>query len=183
MLRDAGVPLTRAVSPEVDEEAIRSARPDLAPAHLALLLAEEKALAVSRQHPEALVLGADQILALEEGKRFDKPRDRDEARLHLRLMSGKRHILHCGVAMAVAGEVVWRCNDMATMTVRALSDKYIARYVEQHWDDIRHSVGCYRIEGAGAQLFEKVEGSQFTVIGLPLLPILAELRGRGVMAK
>jgi septum formation protein len=182
MLTAAGVPY-EAVWANVDEESAKAAmRADgVAPRDLADRLAELKALRVSHRDPEALVLGSDSVVALEDGSMLDKPADRAEAAEHLRRMSGKRHELISAAVMAVDGRPVWRVVDRAKMFVRTLSDDFIERYLDVEWPEISGCVGCYRIEGPGAQLFSRIEGSQFTVLGLPLLPVLDYLRVRGVL--
>ena len=182
MLTAAGVPF-EAVSANVDEESAKAAMraEGIAPRDLADKLAELKALRVSHREPEALVLGSDSVVALEDGSTLDKPADRAEAAEHLRRMSGKRHELISAAVMAVDGRPVWRVVDRAKMFVRALSDGFIESYLDAEWPEISGCVGCYRIEGPGAQLFSRIEGSQFTVLGLPLLPVLDYLRVRGVL--
>ena len=113
---------------------------------------------------------------------LDKPRDRAEAGAHLRRLSGRRHELVSAAVMAEGGRPVWRVVDRARMHVRPLSEAFIETYLDLEWPEIAGCVGCYRIEGPGAQLFSRIEGSQFTVLGLPLLPVLDYLRVRGVMA-
>jgi septum formation protein len=175
MLTAAGVSF-EAVSASVDEDSAKAAlRADgVAPRDLADALAELKALRVSHRDPDALVLGSDSML--------DKPADRAEAAAHLRRLSGKRHELISAAVMAVGGRPVWRVVDRAKMHVRPLSDAFIEQYLDLEWPEISGCVGCYRIEGPGAQLFTRIEGSQFTVLGLPLLPVLDYLRVRGVLA-
>jgi septum formation protein len=183
MLTAAGVSF-EALSSNVDEESAKAAlRADgVAPRDLADALAELKALRVSHRDPDALVLGSDSIVALEDGSMLDKPADRAEAAAHLRRLSGKRHELISAAVMAVGGRPVWRVVDRAKMHVRPLSDSFIEQYLDLEWPEISGCVGCYRIEGPGAQLFTRIEGSQFTVLGLPLLPVLDYLRVRGVLA-
>jgi septum formation protein len=182
MLTAAGVPF-EAVAANVDEESAKAAMraEGVAPRDLADRLAELKALRVSHRDPEALVLGSDSVVALEDGSTLDKPADRAEAAEHLRRMSGKRHELISAAVMAVDGRPVWRVVDRAKMFVRTLSDSFIDSYLDVEWPEISGCVGCYRIEGPGAQLFSRIEGSQFTVLGLPLLPVLDYLRVRGVL--
>ena len=182
MLTAAGVPF-EAVSANVDEEAAKAAMraEGVAPRDLADRLAELKSLRVSHRDPEALVLGSDSVVALEDGSMLDKPTDRAEAAEHLRRMSGKRHELISAAVMAVDGRPVWRVVDRAKMFVRTLSDTFIESYLDVEWPEISGCVGCYRIEGPGAQLFSRIEGSQFTVLGLPLLLVLDYLRVRGVL--
>jgi septum formation protein len=182
MLTAAGVPF-EAVSANVDEESAKAAMraEGVAPRDLADRLAELKALRVSHRDPGALVLGSDSVVALEDGSMLDKPADRAEAGEHLRRMSGKRHELISAAVMAVDGRPVWRVVDRAKMFVRTLSDSFIDSYLDVEWPEISGCVGCYRIEGPGAQLFSRIEGSQFTVLGLPLLPVLDYLRVRGIL--
>lgn len=182
MLSAAGVPF-EAMSANVDEESAKVAMraEGVAPRDLADRLAELKALRVSHREPEALVLGSDSVVALEDGSMLDKPGDRAEAAEHLRRLSGKRHELISAAVMAVDGRPVWRVVDRAKMFVRTLSDSFIERYLDEEWPEISGCVGCYRIEGPGAQLFSRIEGSQFTVLGLPLLPVLDYLRVRGIL--
>jgi septum formation protein len=182
MLSAAGVPF-EAVSAGVDEESAKAAlRADgLSARDLADALAELKALRVSQRVPGALVLGSDSIVELEDGTMLDKPTSRENAAEHLRRMSGKRHDLVSAAVIAEAGRPVWRVVDRAKMHVRTLSDAFIEQYLDAEWPEISGCVGCYRIEGLGAQLFSRIEGSQFTVLGLPLLQVLDYLRIRGVM--
>lgn len=144
-------------------------------AGLAGHLAALKACEVSLRHPDALVIGADQILVL-DGEVFDKPRDRARAADHLRRLQGRTHRLRSAVACARRGEVVWSHADDAWLAMRPLDDERIERYLDGVGPDAVTSVGAYRIEGPGVQLFTAVEGQHFTVIGLPMLPLLAFLR-------
>ena len=182
MLSAAGVPF-EALSPGVDEEAAKEAlRADGLDARaLADALAELKALRVSRRVPGGLVLGCDQTLSLDEGMMIDKAVDRADAERILKLLSGRVHYLHSAAVIALNGEPIWRHVERVRMTVRPLSDAFIANYLDKEWEQCRWCVGNYRIEGPGVQLFAKVEGSQFAVQGLPLLPLLDFLRIRGVL--
>lgn len=181
MLSAAGVPFS-AVTPGIDEEAAKASLAGLNARDLADALAELKALRVSTRHPHALVLGCDSVVALEDGTMLDKPAGREQAAAHLRRLSGTRHELISAAVIAENGRAAWRVVDRARMHVRALSDSFIDAYLDAEWPAISGCVGCYRIEGPGAQLFSRIEGSQFTVLGLPLLPLLDYLRVRGVMA-
>jgi septum formation protein len=183
LLDAAQVPF-EALSPGVDEEAAKEAlRADgLNARQLADALAELKALRVSRRVPGGLVLGCDQTLSLEDGMMIDKAVDRADATRILTLLSGKVHYLHSAAVIALNGEPIWRHIERVRMTVRPLSDAFIDAYLDGDWDQCRWCVGCYRIEGPGAQLFARVEGSQFAIQGLPLLPLLDFLRVRGVLA-
>ena len=182
LLQAAGIPF-EALSPGVDEEAAKEAlRADGLDARaLADALAELKALRVSRRVPGGLVLGCDQTLSLEDGSMIDKAVDRADAERILRLLSGRVHHLHSAAVIALNGEPIWRHVERVRMTVRSLSDSFIANYLDQEWEQCRWCVGNYRIEGPGVQLFSKVEGSQFGIQGLPLLPLLDFLRVRGVL--
>lgn len=183
LLEAARVPF-EALSPGVDEEAAKEAlRADGLDARaLADALAELKALKVSRRVPGGLVLGCDQTLSLDDGTMIDKAVDRADAARILRLLSGRMHHLHSAAVIVLNGEPIWRHVERVRMSVRPLSDEYIETYLDGDWDECRWCVGCYRIEGPGAQLFSKVEGSQFAIQGLPLLPLLDFLRIRGVLA-
>jgi septum formation protein len=187
MLTAAQVPF-EALSPQVDEDAAKDAlRADGLDARaLADALAELKALKVSRRVPGALVLGCDQTLSIGEGEdrgeMIDKAVDRSDARRILQRLSGRVHHLQSAAVVALNGDVLWRHIERVRMTVRPLSDAFIDAYLDADWDELRWCVGCYRIEGPGAQLFARVEGSQFAIQGLPLLPLLDFLRIRGVLA-
>lgn len=182
LLTAAQVPF-EAMNPGVDEEAAKEAlRADgLNARALADALAELKALKLSRRVPGALVLGCDQTLSLNDGSMIDKAVDRADAQAILRRLSGRVHHLHSAAVVALNGEAIWRHVERAAMTVRPLSDAFIADYLDADWEQLRWCVGCYRIEGPGAQLFSRVEGSQFAIQGLPLLPLLDFLRVRGVL--
>jgi septum formation protein len=182
MLRAAGVAVD-AHTPLVDEDSIKQAMAadGAKPRDIADALAEAKARKLSRKFPTDLVLGCDQILVTAEGELLDKPENIDEAKAHLAKLSGKSHRLISAAVICENGEPVWRIVDTAQMTMRPLSDAFIDDYVTQHWEHIRHCVGCYRIEAEGAQLFASVSGSHFTIIGLPLLHVLDYLRIRGLL--
>ena len=182
LLENAG--LSFEVMPaQVDEAAIRE---DFLRTHgpedmplLAEELAAAKALEVSRR-TEKPVLGGDQILVL-DGEVFSKPRDMDEARAHLRRLRGRTHHLISALAVAEKGKIVWRHRDAAAMTMRAFSDAFLEHYLQQVGERALSSVGCYQVEGPGIQLFERIEGDYFTIVGLPLLPFLHWLRERGLL--
>ncbi|MDO8422263.1 MAG: Maf family nucleotide pyrophosphatase [Parvibaculum sp.] len=179
LLRGAGVTFEIQNS-RVDEDAIKERFADSDIDALAILLAEAKALAVSKENPAALVIGADQILSC-NGERFDKPHDMTEARSNLQKFRGTSHRLHSGIVLAQDGRIVWRHSDHADLTMRPFSDLFLDDYLALVDDKVLTSVGCYQLEGAGIQLFEKITGDYFTILGLPLLPLLAELRARGVV--
>lgn len=183
LLRDAGV-LFEAVTAGVDEDAAKGALigEGLNPRDLADALAELKALRPSQREPDALVLGCDQTLALGDGTLVNKCADREEARALLLRLSGTRHHLHSAAVVTWGGAPIWRQIESVAMDVRVLSPAFIDTYLDAEWDQCRWCVGCYRIEGPGAQLFARVTGSLFAVQGLPLLPLLDFLRVRGVLA-
>jgi septum formation protein len=147
---------------------------------LTLELAAAKANAVSALHPNALVIGADQILSC-ENHRYDKPRDMDEARANLMKFRGRPHRLHSGVVIAQAGKIIWQHSDHADLTMRDFSDAFLDNYLAEVGPKVMASVGCYQLEGLGVQLFDKIEGDYFTILGLPLLPLLEVLRGHHVV--
>ncbi len=181
VLRGAGVPFEVAVA-GVDEEAVKagmlaegaSAR-DVADA-----LAELKAVKISRGRP-GLVIGADQTLEF-EGRLYDKAETLDAARERLKLLRGKPHRLHSAVVVAKDGAPIWRELDTATLTMRDFTDGFLETYLETEGQAALGSVGCYRLEGPGAQLFSKIEGDYFAILGLPLLGLLDLLRRHGAVA-
>ena len=178
MLTAAGV-AHEALPALVDEEAVKASLGEVAPRDLADALAEMKALKVSARVPGTLVLGGDSVVAIEDGTLLDKPVDRADAEKHLKLLSGKRHDLYSAAVIAENGRAVWRHVDRARLWVRPLSDKFIAEYLDAEWPAIAGCVGCYRVEGPGVQLFSRIEGSHYTILGMPLLNILDYLRTRG----
>jgi len=180
MLDGAGVPFSVQVA-DVDEDAVKAGHDPADAAGLAVELARIKALAVSRHDPEAWVLGADQTLAFAGGL-VSKAGSLDEARERLTAMRGQTHQLHSGAALACNGRVVWSGVDTATMRMRDFSDAFLDAYLAAEGEGLLASVGSYRLEGMGSQLFEAVEGDYFTVLGLPLWPVLTELRRAGVLA-
>lgn len=178
MLSDAGVPFVVQVA-DVDEDALKT--PGVDPVELAVELARAKALAVSRHDVDAWVLGADQTLAFDGGL-VSKAATLDAARERLSAMRGRTHQLHSGAALARNGQVVWSGVDTVEMKMRDFSDAFLDAYLAAEGEALLSCVGSYRLEGLGAQLFEAVEGDYFTVLGLPLWPVLAELRRAGVIA-
>lgn len=180
MLDAAGVRY-EALPARVDEDAVKASMAGAKPRELADALAELKALKVSQLHPDALVLGSDSLVALADGILLDKPTDRADAAAHLRAMSGGRHDLVSAAVLAQGGRAVWRHVEVAKLHVRPLSDDFIESYLDDEWPAIAGCVGCFRIEGPGVQLFDRVLGDHFTVLGMPLLPVLAQLRVLGVM--
>jgi septum formation protein len=183
LLTNAGVP-HEAVTAGVDEDAAKASlrAGGISARNLADALAELKAVKVSRKRPGDVVLGCDQTLALDDGTMFDKAESMEALAGQLRAVSGKTHSLFSAMVIAEGGVPVWRHVERVKLTMRPLSDGFIADYLAAEGDGLLSGVGGYRIEGRGIQLFERVEGSHFAIIGLPLLPLLAYLRTRGVMA-
>nr|WP_183254008.1 Maf family protein [Brevundimonas basaltis] len=179
MLEGAGVPFSVQIA-DVDEDAVKAHHDPADSAGLAVELARIKALAVSRHDPEAWVLGADQTLAFDGGL-VSKAGSLDEAAARLQTMRGRSHQLHSGAALARNGQVVWSGVDTATMRMRDFTDAFLEAYLAAEGEALLSSVGFYRLEGMGSQLFEAVDGDYFTVLGLPLWPVLAELRRTGVL--
>ena len=179
MLEAAGVAF-EARPAHLDERALEESLGDAFPEAIAMVLAEAKALAVSRE-VDGLVLGSDSLVVV-EGRRFHKPATREDAAAHLRFFSRKTMHLVSGAALARAGEVVWTVADEARLHVRDLSDGFIESYLAAEWPAVSGCVGVFRIEGLGVQLFDRIEGDQFTVLGMPLLPVLAALRAEGELA-
>jgi septum formation protein len=182
LLAAAGVPF-EAQAAGVDEESAKAALLDrgLSARDIADALAELKALKLSHRHPQALVLGCDSTVETADGQLLDKAPTRADADAQLRALAGTTHRLHSAAVVAQAGQIVWRHVDSAKLTMRAFSDTFLEGYLDQEWPAIGGCVGGYRLEGLGAQLFSRIEGSHFTILGLPLLPLLDWLRLRGEM--
>jgi septum formation protein len=182
MLDAAGVPY-EAMAAQVDEATAKDSliAGGISARDLSDALAELKALKLSRMVPGALVLGCDSVVALDDGTLLDKPISRENAAEHLRMMSGRHHDLYSAAVIAEGGRPVWRHVDRARLMVRPLSEAFIERYLDAEWPAISGCVGCFRIEGMGVQLFSGLQGSQFTILGMPLLNILDYLRVRGVL--
>lgn len=172
-----------ALAPMVDEDSAKAAlrTGGISPRDLADALAELKALKLSRRFSADLVLGCDQTLSLDDGMMFDKPESRDALRDQLKALSGKTHNLWSAAVLAQGGTPIWRHIERCKMSIRPLSDAFIEEYVEAEGDVLLGCVGGYRIEGRGVQLFSRIEGSHFGILGLPLLPLLDILRTRGVI--
>ena len=181
LLAAAGVPV-EVEAPRIDEEGVKDTlRAEGASAEQAAeTLAELKAQRISSRRPEALVVGADQMLEC-GGAWFDKPPDRAHAAGHLRALSGREHRLVCAVCVVRGGARIWHHLDQARLVMRPLSDNFIEAYLDAAGESVLSTVGAYRLEGLGAQLFSRVEGDHFTILGLPLLPLLGFLRDRGVL--
>jgi septum formation protein len=182
LLAAAGVAFT--VEPaDVDEPALRrSLGPETAPAEVADVLARAKAEDVGKRHRDGLVIGADQVLAF-GGEVLSKPGDAAGARATLTKLRGKTHELISAVAFAEDGRITFTHTATARLTMRDFSEAFLEEYLVRAGDRVGQSVGAYELEGLGVQLFERIEGDYFTILGLPLLPVLAELRARGVLAK
>jgi septum formation protein len=184
LLEAAGVPF-RVVPSAVDEDLVRAdlarTHPDAHGTQIARLLARAKAEDVSWRHPAALVIGADQVL--EAGHEiFNKPKDLAAARRHLLALAGRAHRLVSAVSLAEGGTEIWQDLDVATLTMRDLGETSVDAYLAAVGERVCACVGAYELEGRGVQLFDDIDGDYFTILGLPLLPLLAELRRRSIMA-
>ena len=181
LLRNSGVEFT-AQSANIDERAVEAPlyNSGATPEDVALVLAEAKAINVSESNPSALVIGSDQTLSLGD-EVLHKPENMEAARRQLLRLSGQTHHLNSAIALVRNGQTVWRHVSVARMTLRDLDPGFIGRHLSRVGDVALQSVGAYQFEGEGVQLFEKVEGDYFTIVGLPLLPLLAELRREGAI--
>jgi septum formation protein len=179
LLAAAGVDF-EAVDSGVDEAEAKAGLAGRTPDAVALALAEAKALRASAARPGALVIGADQTLDF-EGRLFDKAASLDEARARLVMLRGRSHRLHAGVAVARDGQIVWRKCASSTLTMRDFSDAWLDAYLARNPGPALSSVGCYELEGEGAQLFDRIIGDYFAILGLPLLGLLGCLRKEAVM--
>lgn len=177
MLEAAGLD-HEAVPAGIDETPVKAGARE--PEALALELAGAKAAAVSAGRLDDWVIGSDSVVSV-DGRMFDKPADRGQAADHLRFFSGKAMRLTSAVALARGGAIEWSHCDSAMLEVRDLSDDFILSYLDREWPAVSHCVGVFRIEGPGVQLFERVEGDHFTILGMPLVPLLGALRKRGVI--
>lgn len=179
MLDAAGVAYD-SIPADIDERAVEASLTGAAPGEVAEALAVAKAAAVATDHPQALVLGSDSLVVC-AGRRFDKPRSREEAGEHLRFFSGQVMELHSAAALVRGEGCLWSHASLARLHVRPLSAEFIEHYLTLEWPAIGHTVGAFRIEGPGVQLFDRIEGDQFTVLGMPLIPLLGALREEGVL--
>ena len=177
MLQSAGVE-HRAVAPNVDESALKAGTSD--PVAIALELAQRKALNVGADHPHDWVIGSDSVVSV-DGRRFDKPASLENAADHLRYFSGKALALTSAVALVRDGRVDWSHCETATLHVRLLSEAFIQTYLDAEWPDVGYCVGVFRLEGRGVQLFSAIDGNYFTILGMPLIPLLEALREREVV--
>ncbi|MFT2213519.1 Maf-like protein [Rhizobium giardinii] len=181
LLENAGIRF-QAKAAEIDERAIENQveQQHSSPEEVALILAEAKARHVGGVFPEDIIIGSDQTMSL--GQRvYHKPRDMKEAREHLLSLSGQTHQLNSAIVLTQGGDILWKHLSAARMTVRTLSADFIERHLERVGAKALSSVGAYQLEGEGIQLFEKIEGDYFTILGLPMLPLLAKLRELGVI--
>ena len=183
LLENAGVSFT-AEGAAVDEETVKAPllASDMPPDDIAAVLAEAKALAVSERHPDVLVIGADQTLAFRDAC-LSKPETMEDARRLLLDLSGRSHSLHAAVACAKNGETLWRYLSTAHLKMRAFSPEFVGRYLADVGEAALTSVGAYQLEGRGVQLFDEIDGDFFTILGLPMLPLLDFLRAEGAIDK
>jgi len=181
LLESAGIPVE--VHPvDLDERAVEQGQPASTAAEVALLLAREKARAVARRLPDRLVVGADQVLALGNG-RFSKASGRSAAREQLKALRARTHTLHSALAVVRGTEVAFVHGSSADLTMRDFSDEFLEDYLDAAGPAVTTSVGAYQVEGLGIQLFEAIEGAHSTILGLPLLPLLAFLRRERLLAE
>ena len=181
MLADAGLPV-RTDSPRIDEETLRAALDEdgATPRNQADALAEAKARKIGTRNPEAMVIGADQVLEF-EGRVFAKPESPEVLRVQLSLLSAQSHRLYSACVIYEDARPVWRHIGEARLTMRPLSPDFIEAYVDRNWEQVRHSVGGYHIEAEGIRLFSRLEGSYHAILGLPLIELLSYLSTRGVI--
>ena len=180
LLANAGIDF-EAVAADIDERAVQQASRLIAPGEIAAHLAARKALAVSERRPGQFVVGADQTLALGD-RLFSKPAGRPQAAEQLRALAGRTHELHSAVAVVRDGKILFADATMARMTMRQLGEAEIAAYLDEAGEAVTSSVGAYQLEGLGVHLFERIEGDHFTILGLPLLQLLAFLRSERLLA-
>ena len=174
MLHDAGVSY-EPIKPDVDEDVVKARLNDAA--EIASQLAAAKACSITSAD---WVIGSDSVVSA-GGRLFDKPRSRDEAAEHLRFFAGKTMLLTSAVALARASKLDWGHVETARLEVRELSDKFIADYLDAEWPEVGYTVGVFRLEARGVQLFSSIDGDHFTILGMPLIPLLGALRDRGLL--
>lgn len=183
MLDAAGVPFESVDAPLDEEREKADVMASGADARmLAERLAAAKALSVSAR-ADALVLGADQVLETCDGTVLSKAGSREEMRAQLRMLGGRTHRLHSAAVLSAKDGICWQANETVALTMRPLGDSFLDAYLDREYEEVRWNVGGYRIEGLGAQLFDRVDGSHFAILGLPLLPLLDYLRLRGILAR
>jgi len=182
MLAAAGIPF-ETVDAELDEAAAKAGleAAGFDPRGVAEELAQLKALSAEGAGEGDLVIGSDQTLELDDGTMLSKPASRDDALQQLRTLSNRTHLLHSAAVVVEGGETRWWQSETVALTMRPLGEAFLRSYLDREYEHIRWSVGGYRIEGPGVQLFERIEGSHFAVLGMPLLPLLAYLRERGIL--
>ncbi|WP_439407549.1 Maf family nucleotide pyrophosphatase [Bradyrhizobium sp. DASA03076] len=180
LLANAGLEF-KAITADIDERGIQVASKLSNPREIGLLLAREKAKAVSTNHPGSYVIGADQTLALGD-RLFNKPAGRTQALAHLRDLAGRTHELNSAVAVAHDGKILFEDVSIARMTMRQMTEAELSAYLDAAGEAVTTSVGAYQLEGLGIHLFERLEGDHFTILGLPLLPLLAFLRSQRLVA-
>lgn len=174
MLKNAGLAF-QAIPADIDEAALKTQNADVTPKELAALLAEEKALHISKQNTDAIVIGSDQILEC-EGEILSKAEDEAAAKEKLLNLRGKTHHLISAVSIAKAGQTLWQHSDIAMLTMQDFDETFLQAYCAKAGDALTHNVGAYAVEGIGVHLFESIEGDYFTILGMPLLPLLTVLR-------
>jgi len=181
LLKNAGVKFTTDIA-SIDERAIEQPllEANLEPADIAQVLAEAKAVNVSSHHPNSLIIGCDQTLSLDDTM-FHKPDDMKQARQHILNFSGKAHQLNSAIVLVYNQQTIWRHVSIANMFMRKLTPEFVGRYLARAGNHVLDSVGAYQLEGIGVQLFDRIDGDYFTIIGLPMLPLLSELRNQGVI--
>jgi len=180
LMETAGLPFD-AVAADIDEQGLQARMSAKAGGHdaVAVMLAEAKAAKISSLYPGALVVGSDQLLITPDGTILHKPDTPADAEAQLEQLAGREHRLISAIVVYQNTEKLWQTSDMAELTMHGLTADYISNYVATHWEDIRHCVGCYRIEAEGRSLFERIEGDESTIMGMPMPPLLDYLRSRG----
>lgn len=179
LLQNAGIPYSAMVA-NVDEDAIKQSMQGNEPEEIALALAEAKAQKISAKNLNKYILGCDQVLVFEQDI-FDKPKSVAEARTHLQRLRGQKHVLISAQAVCLEGETLWKNTQKAYLKMRDFSDDFLENYLEQLGDSVCGSVGGYKIEGLGAQLFAGIEGEQSTIQGLPIFPLMNFLRFKRIL--
>jgi septum formation protein len=180
LLANAGIAF-KSIAADIDERGVQQTSGLSAPADVAAVLAREKALWVSSHQPGSFVIGADQTLALGD-RLFSKPAGRAQAAEQIRTLAGRSHELHSAVAVACDGAILFETVTIARMTMRTLGEAEIAAYLDEAGAAVTSSVGAYQLEGLGVHLFDRIEGDHFTILGLPLLPLLAFMRSEHLLA-